>query len=436
MEVYGHGIHPRLHGIHPRLAVPAAESTEVIGMRGATLASNSACPRRPFVGHTLAMGGCLLAIPLACGSPEASSAARTTAPPVAVRVQVARAERREVTRSIRLPASVEAFEQTRLYAKVAGYLATISVDIGDHVQRDQLLAVLDIPEMRQELAVAQAQLAERRAQLGKAEAEATLQKTLAERAGALRERNAVTQTDFDKVHGKHAIAQAALQLAAAQVKSAEANLARLQSLAEYSRIKAPFDGIVTERFVDRGALIQAATGSANVTPIVTVARVDRVRTFVDIPEREVPFISSTNTATLAPSAFADQTFAGHVTRFAGALNPATRTMRTEVDFDNPEGRLYPGMYGNLTLALEIHPEALTLPSAAVTTQKDGKSFVYVVTDGTAHQKSVRVGVDDGVRAEILRGLDGSEECVVTGSGSIADGAPVQVTDTSATRAGS
>src|SRR3990172_6382838 len=108
-------------------------------------------------------------------------------------------------------------------------------------------------------------------------------------------------------------------------------------------------------------------------------------------------------------------------------------MRTEVDFPNPEGPLYPGMYGNLTLALEIHPEALTLPSAAVTTQKDSKSFVYVVTNGTAHQNPVRVGVDDGVRAEILSGLDGSEECVVTGSGSIADGAPVQVTDTSTTR---
>ena len=147
-------------------------------MRGATLASNAACPRRPFVGHTLAMGACLLAIPLACGGPDASSAARTTAPPAAVRVQVARPERREVTRAIRLPASVEAFEQARLYAKVSGYLATISVDIGDHVQRDQLLAVLDIPEMQQELAAAQAQLGERRAQLVKAEADAALQKTL------------------------------------------------------------------------------------------------------------------------------------------------------------------------------------------------------------------------------------------------------------------
>jgi RND family efflux transporter MFP subunit len=381
--------------------------------------------------RTLPMIGLLLLAPLACDGPEPSSAA-----PPAVRVQVARAERREVTRSIRLPASVEAFEQARLYAKVAGYLGTINVDIGDHVQSDQLLAVLDIPEMQDEIAAAQAQLAERRAQFGKAEADAALQKTLFERARALRERKAVTQTDLDEAQAKHAIARAALQLAAAQVKSAEANLAKLHTLAEYARIKAPFDGIVTERFVDPGALIQAATGSANVSPIVTVARIDRVRTFVDIPEREVPFISTSNTATLVPSAFTDQTFAGHVTRFAGALNPATRTMRTEVDFDNPEGRLYPGMYGNLTLALDIHPEALTLPSAAVTTQKDGKSFVYVVTDGTAHQKSVRVGVDDGVRAEIISGLDGTEACIVAASGSITEGGAVQVTDTGSARAGS
>jgi RND family efflux transporter MFP subunit len=279
-------------------------------------------------------------------------------------------------------------------------------------------------------------LSERRAQLVKAEADAALQRTLFERARALRERKAVTQTDLDEAQAKHAIARAALQLAAAQVKSAEANLARLQALAEYTRIKAPFDGIVTERFVDPGALVPAATGSANVTPIVTVARIDRVRTFVDVPEREVPFVSAANTATLAPSAFPDQQFAGHVTRFAGALNPATRTMRTEVDFANPNGRLYPGMYGTLALALEVHPEALTLPSAAVTTQKDGKSFVYVVADGVAHQTPVRVGVDDGVRAEIVSGLHGSEECVVTASGSIADRAPVQVTGSRVTRAGS
>lgn len=388
--------------------------------------------RRPIVRSVVLLAALATGL-VACSGPERGSAAPQAA---ALRVQVHNAERRDLTRSITLPASVEAFEQARLYAKVSGYLAAITVDIGDRVQREQLVATLDIPEMQKEYAAADAHRAEMRAQLTKAEADLSLQKTLHERTRALRERKAVTQNDLDEAAGKYTVARAAVDLARAQVRRTEAELAKLEALMEYTRIKAPFDGVVTERFADPGALIQAATGNTNVTPVVTVARVDVVRTFVDIPEREVPFVSTQNRATLEPTALARHTFDGRVTRFARALSPATRTMRTEVDFGNPDGRLYPGMYGSLTIALETHPNAIVVPSIAVSRRKDGQAFVYIVAGSAAHQKLVHTGIDDGIQTEIVDGLEGNEPCIVSASGSLEDGTPVIASELPATSGGS
>jgi RND family efflux transporter MFP subunit len=234
---------------------------------------------------------------------------------------------------------VEAFEVAPLHAKVSGYLERITVDIGDRVSRDQVLAVLDIPEMGGEYAAAQARLSEARAQSAKAEADLALQKVVVERHRKLRERRAVTEQDLDEAEAKHLSAQASLELARARVKSAEAELERLGALMEYAKIKAPFDGVVTERHADPGALVQAATSSGAVVPMLTVARVDRVRVFIDVPEPEVPYVDHSDRATFVPKALDGEDFSGRVTRFAGALNPSTGTMRTEVDFDNPDGRL-------------------------------------------------------------------------------------------------
>jgi RND family efflux transporter MFP subunit len=273
-----------------------------------------------------------------CSNTSAGTAAAPQAEaPVAVRV--AAAERHDVARTIALPATVEAFEVAPLHAKVSGYLERITVDIGDRVSRDQVLAVLDIPEMGGEYAAAQARLSEARAQSAKAEADLALQKVVVERHRKLRERRAVTEQDLDEAEAKHLSAQASLELARARVKSAEAELERLGALMEYAKIKAPFDGVVTERHADPGALVQAATSSGAVVPMLTVARVDRVRVFLDVPEPEVPYVDHSDRATFVPKALDGEDFSGRVTRFAGALNPSTGTMRTEVDFDNPDGRL-------------------------------------------------------------------------------------------------
>ena len=359
----------------------------------------------------------------ACGPTSDAAPPSNAAAPVSV--QVTRVERGDMIRSIRLSASVEAFETARLYAKVAGYLDKILVDIGDRVTKGQVLAILDIPEMAMEYTQAEAELAEAKAQLVKAQADYTLQKVVLERSKTLRAREAITPQQLDEATAKCEVAAAEVTLVHSRIDNARARLGKLKTLMEYTKITAPFEGIVTERFVDPGALIQAATtASVNVSPVVTVQRVDMVRVFIDVPEPEVPAVDRGDPATLALSALPEKKFAGTVTRLASALHPSTRTMKVEIDFPNPDGLLRPGMYGSLTLNLETHSEALTLPAPALVTEK-GKTFVYIVEDGKARRVEVMTGIDDGIRVEIVKGLQGNEAVIVAGASAVSDGGAVR-----------
>lgn len=377
--------------------------------------------RRFFLPSLLLAAG---AVAGCSGSSAEREAAVGTEAPVAVRV--IRAQRSDLSRTIVLPATVEAFEVAPLHAKVSGYLREVSADIGDRVSRGQVLAVLDVPEMLAEYGAAEGRLAEARARQAKADADLVLQKLVVERYRRLRERGAVTQQDLDEAEARHRAARATLELTRAQVKSAEAQLQRLRVLMEYAKIRAPFPGIVIERHADPGALIQTATNNAAVAAILTVARIDQVRVFIDVPESEIRYVDLSDRATFAPKALEGVTFSGRLTRLAGALNPSTGTMRAEIDFPNPDGRLYPGMYGMLTLDLDTHRDAVTLPSAAITVDKAGQSYVYVVENGVAHRKPVRTGVEDGGRVEIIEGLSAGERCILGVSGSVSDGIAVRV----------
>ncbi len=366
----------------------------------------------------------------ACGPTGEAAPPKQTAAPVSV--QVTHVARGDMIRSISLSASVQAFEAARLYAKVAGYLEKILVDIGDWVTKGQVLAVLDVPEMAMEYAQAEAELAEAKAQHVKVQTDYTLQKVILERSKTLRAREAITQQQFDEATAKCEVAAAEVTLARSRIDNAQAHLGKLKTLMEYAKITAPFAGIVTERFVDPGALIQAATtASVNVSPVVTVQRVDTVRVFVDVPEPEVPAVDRGDPATLVLSAIPEKKFTGTVTRFASALDPATRTMKVEIDFPNPDGLLRPGMYGNLTLNLETHAATLTLPAPALVTEK-GKTFVYVVEDGKARKVEVTTGIDDGMRVEIVKGLQGNEEVIVAGGNAVTDGGAVRAVMADAT----
>jgi RND family efflux transporter MFP subunit len=367
-----------------------------------------------------------------CSRPsENTKAPDATAPPA--QVQVTRPERRDVTRTITLSASVEAFEQSPIYAKVGGYVDRISVDIGDRVSEGQVLATLEIPEMAEQYAQAEQQLAQQRAELTKAEAEATLQKVVFTRSQGLRAKDAITEQDLDEARARAVKAAAELELARARGRGAEARVAELRALMQYATLRAPFAGVITRRFVDRGALVQAS--SSNNAPLLVVARTDTVRVFADVPEPDVPFISGGDGAVLNVASLPGRTFAGQITRFAEALDPSSRTMRTEVDLPNADGTLRPGMYGTLTIAVETHPKALTVPEGAVRREKT-RAVVYVIDGDLAAERVVKAGLSAEGRVEILEGLGDSDRVIASGATGVSEGTLIQVVEvlrTGATR---
>jgi RND family efflux transporter MFP subunit len=344
----------------------------------------------------------------------------------ALPVQIVMPEQRPMTRNVTLSATVEAYEVARLYAKVAGYVKAIDVDIGDRVEQGQALVTLEIPEMAQQYAQAQSQIGERSASLAKAAADAKLQGIVLQRSRQLRQKDAITEQDLDEARARKAAAEAELALARAREGSAQGHVAELEAMMEYASLRAPFDGIVTKRFVDRGALVQAATTGANISPVVTVARTDTVRVAVDVPEPDVPFIDRNDEVVLVLNALPGKTFEGRVSRFSGALDPSSRTMRTEVDFPNETDALLPGMFGSLTLGIETNHEALTLPEAAVQRGKRA-AVVFVLEDGRAKQRQVRLGVIADGYVEILEGVTAGEQAIVAPPGKLSDGREVQVT---------
>lgn len=363
----------------------------------------------------------LLAAAGCSGPTEAKKEAAAPAAEVAIVVP----QRQPIARTITLAASLEAYEQAPLYAKVAGYVADIAVDIGDRVTEGQVLATLEIPEMAQQYAQAENHLAEQRAEVARAEADAALKRVIFDRSRGLRAKDAITEQDLDQARAESAKANAQLHLAQARAKSGEARLAELRALMEYARLRAPFAGMVTRRFVDRGALVQAATSSN--APVVNIARIDTVRAFVDVPEPDVPFVDREDRAVLDVVSLPGRPFDGQVTRFAGALDPGSRTMRTEIDFPNPDGTLLPGMYGTMTIAVETHPDALTLPESAVRRQRD-RATVYVLNGDRAVERVVKTGFAASGRVEVLEGIADGDRLIASGAASLSDGTPVKVVE--------
>src|SRR5229473_769468 len=326
----------------------------------------------------------LAASPLPVNSTKADS------PP---RVEVVRPRRVTVAQRLQTNATLEAFEEADLFAKVSGYLSDVRVDIGDHVKAGQVLAVIDVPEMKQELAEAKAQLESKRSSLESArrqldhhKADLALQDALAKDREQLGEgRGFISDRTLDQVHANADIAKAELgvaqanrDLAAKQVDVAAATVEKIKTLLGYAQIVAPFDGVVARRLVNRGDLVQAATNTRT-TPLFTVQRIDIMRVFCDVPEDDVTHLRLGDPALVKPAGFEGQPYVGKVTRFSLRLDPEPRNMRTEIDLPNPEERLYPGMYAQVSLDMNTHPNAITLPTAAVGSDSGG-NFVYTVND--------------------------------------------------------
>jgi RND family efflux transporter MFP subunit len=346
------------------------------------------------------------------------------------RIEVMYPRRATVAQRLQTNASLEAFEEADLFAKVSGYLSDVRVDIGDHVKAGEVLAVIDVPEMKQELAEAKAQLESKRSSLESArrqldhnKADVALQNALAKDREQLGEgRQFISDRTLDQVHANADIAKADLgvaeanrDLAANQVDVAAATVEKIKTLLAYTQIVAPFDGVVARRQVNRGDLVQAATATRT-TPsagsLFTVQRIDTIRVFCDVPENDVPHLHVGDPAIVKPSGFDGKPFIGKVTRFSRRLDPETRNMRTEIDLPNPEERLYPGTYAVVSLEMNRRPNALTVPAAAVGSDDDG-NFVYTIADNRITRLAVKAGFTDNGRTEVIAGL--TEQTLVAAS---------------------
>ena len=309
-----------------------------------------------------------------------------------------------------LPGSTLPFQQATLYARVSGYLERRLVDIGDDVKAGQLLAVISAPELDQQLAQAQADLARAKAELEFARS------TLGRFEAADRD-GAVAKEDLDQRRN-------AVHTAEASVRASAATVQGLAEQQRFERVTAPFAGRVTQRNVDVGALITSGSGSTT-TPLFTLAQNDVLRVYVSVPQPFVDELQVGQPVQVRVRTLPDKPFSGTVARSAGSLDPGTRTMLTEVDIPNSEGLLKPGMYVEVAFQAERVGQRWRVPASAVLFDAQGTRLGIVDPDDTLHFRPVVLGRDFGGEIEIASGITGDEKVVTTPSAVLADGQRVE-----------
>jgi RND family efflux transporter MFP subunit len=316
-----------------------------------------------------------------------------------------------------LPGSIQALNSAAIYAQTSGYLRHWSVDIGDAVRRGQTLATIDTPDVMQ-------QLAQARADYQTALANRQLAQTTAARWSALLAKDAVSKQEADEKSGD-------LSAKSALANAARANVRRLEAQRGFAVIHAPFDGIVTSRTTQVGALIIA--GSATATPLFTVSDVRRVRVFIRVPQASSAQITNGMHATLTVPEYPARSFDVIVTRSAGAVDPQSGSMLVELQADNHDHALKPGAYAQVTLPLVGSVPALQIPSSALISRGNGTFVATVDAQNKVKLLPIKLGQDDGMSLEVLAGLRGNERVIDTPPDAIADGDLVRVTSGSAGR---
>jgi RND family efflux transporter MFP subunit len=332
---------------------------------------------------------------LAAAIPSASST------PVAV----VRAQRSDTNQNVTFPGNVQAFVETPIYARTAGYLTKWYVDIGGRVEAGQLLALIDTPEVEQQLRQAEA------AQL-QAEANLNLAKTTAERWQNLLKSDGVSQQEVDQNVSAYKARQADFQAAAA-------NVDRLKYVQSFQRVTAPFSGVITARSVDIGALIAAG----NSQQLFKLAQTDTLRVYVNAPEPYGNDMRPGIKAELRVAEFVNRTFTGTVVRTAGAIDPASRTLLTEVDVPNPKGEIMPGAYAEVAFHFKADRRSLVVPSNTLIFRSAG-SQVAIVEHDHARLRNVTIGRDFGATFEVVSGLSDSDDVIVNPPDSLSDGQAV------------
>ncbi len=323
--------------------------------------------------------------------------------PKPLEVKVTRPARGEIIRFVTLPGTVRANQQATLYAKVPGYLKSLSVDKGDTVKAGQALGEIEVPELLADLA--------------KFRAEVKVAETDFQRVSAAQQKapDLVMPQSVDEAKGRLEIARA--------------NLDRTETLLGYSRLTAPFAGVVTMRYVDPGAFVPAATSgsAAQNAAVITLMDFETVRVQVPMPELEASLVRTGQPVRFSVEGLPERSFEAKVSRFTYALDDASRTMLVEADLPNSQRELRPGMYATVKVGVEKHSDALLVPVDALVMEKVN-AFVFVADGNKARKTAVKIGFNDGAKVEVLSGLMGNETVILVGKLALADGQAINAVE--------
>jgi membrane fusion protein, multidrug efflux system len=310
-----------------------------------------------------------------------------------------------------LPGNLQAFEESPIFARTNGYLLRWYKDIGSKVQKGELLAAIDTPEVDQELSQAKAAREQVKSALG-------LAKISADRWANLRKSDSVSQQEADQQASGY-------QQALANLQAADANVRRLEELESFKRVYAPFSGVLTRRNVDPGVLINSGAGLTG-KELFDIARVDPLRVYVSVPQAYAPAMKVGVKAHVTLQEFPGQKFIGTVVRTADAIDPATRTLNTEVDVPNKESKLLPGSFGQVHFATGTSVPRITIPVNAMLFRAEGPQVAVVDKESTIQLRPITIGRDFGATLEILGGLDVNDQVIINPSDSLETGQKVHV----------
>jgi RND family efflux transporter MFP subunit len=378
---------------------------------------------------------------LARGSAQSSDPAAVTASAELPAAAVAPVERGSIASTLTIAGEFKPFQDVDVHAKVAGYIRQIYVDVGDHVQQGQTLAMLEVPELAAQLSGAEAAVGAAEQQIHKAHGD--VQRAQSSHAAAhsayVRLKQAadakaglVAQQEVDDAQAKDLeteaqVASAEAEFAAAkqQLEVAQANHKQYAAMAGYTKITAPFAGVVTNRYADTGALVAAGTSSSTqAIPVVRLAQIAKLRLVLPVPESVAAQIHLGDPVRVRVQAL-NQEIEGKVSRFADALDRQTRTMETEIDFDNRSGRLIPGMYTETRLALREKKNVLTIPLEAVTRNGEEATVLAVNPQNVVQERKVKLGAEDSSRVEVISGLTDADRVVIGNRAEFHDGEKIQ-----------
>lgn len=310
-----------------------------------------------------------------------------------------------------LPGTLQAYVASPIYARTNGYLQKWYHDIGSRVPKGELLAEIDTPEVDQ-------QLSQARADLNTAQANSNLSKITATRFQDLIKTDGVSKQEVDNAVGDY-------EAKAATVKSAEANVRRLEELESFKHVYAPFSGVITRRNIDTGTLINAGNGGAQ-QELFILAQTDPIRVYVTVPEMYAPSVRSGLGAFLELAQYPGQNFQGKVVRTSEAIDPTSRTLLTEVDVPNKTAQLFPGGYAQVHLQVKVAASRVQVPVNALLFRAEGLRAVIVDANHKVHLRQLTIGRDYGTTLEVLQGLESTDWIVLNPADSLEEGQDVRV----------